>query len=302
MIIPVDSDRRLAGWCAVWSTLRPDRARTVDEVRYEESLDCATSYWIAVDVAGRPAIAARLYDSRWTDTADAPELEVAAAPSHLGRLDAVIDRAADAARQWTKDAVRVACRDCRADRGLRDMLRRRGFELVETDTEAVLPIDHVRTWDPVPPNGVRVTSLQDEPGLRASAHRCFEMSDADEPGVGETARRPFEEWAREFQSPWATWGDCLVAASDDEVVGWASLERFAGTPGVAWNGFTGTHPAHRGKGIASVLKHRIVDLARRHGIHELRTENEQTNLAMRRINEKLGYVPYVDNERWQLPL
>ena len=53
--------------------------------------------------------------------------------------------------------------------------------------------------------------------------------------------------------------------------------------------YTGIDPAHRGRGLARVLKQRVHRDAARLGATEARTSNEATNTGIRHVNDTLGY-------------
>jgi RimJ/RimL family protein N-acetyltransferase len=305
MIVPIDigRDDQIGLWCTVWSTVRPGDGLTPLETRYESELDPYTECWLIRDIAGRPVGAVQLTDSRWTATTEPLEIEMATFPSADGAIPAILDAGCRRARELGASGLLVACRDVRADEALRRALESRRFVCADRDVEAVLDIEHAVTWETALPDGVRMTTLAHEPELTVSAHRCFTLADADEPNSAEATARPFAEWVREIESPWSSGDDCLIAVTDaGEVIGWANLERFAMSPDVGWNGFTGTHPDHRRRGIAGHLKQALLEHARRLGLRELRTENHEHNRAMRHINARMGYVPSHTNEWWRLDL
>jgi GNAT superfamily N-acetyltransferase len=68
------------------------------------------------------------------------------------------------------------------------------------------------------------------------------------------------------------------------------LSRDSGQPGTLHVGFTGVHPIYRGRGIATALKLRTLEYARREGFREIRTQNDTTNAAMLHINAALGFA------------
>jgi GNAT superfamily N-acetyltransferase len=88
-------------------------------------------------------------------------------------------------------------------------------------------------------------------------------------------------------------GLTTVALMDGTVVGYAVVSPRAG-------GRVGQHRgtfvlrAHRGRGIARALKQVQIEAARRQGIEVLLTQNADSNLPMRRVNERLGYRPAPD--------
>jgi GNAT superfamily N-acetyltransferase len=64
---------------------------------------------------------------------------------------------------------------------------------------------------------------------------------------------------------------------------------FLGTvTGLRWY-YTGTHPDWRGRGIATALKVRCLQEAKRRGLGRMETENHEDNAAMLAINRKLGF-------------
>jgi GNAT superfamily N-acetyltransferase len=305
MIVQIDiaRDDQIGLWCTVWSTVRPGDGLTPLETRYESELDPYTECWLIRDIAGRPVGAVQLTDSRWTATTEPLEIEMATFPSADGAIPAILDAGCRRARELGASGLLVACRDVRADEALRRVLEAHRFVCADRDVEAVLDIEHAVTWETALPVGVRMTTLAHEPELTASAHRCFTLADADEPNNSIAPSRSLADWVRDFESPWTSFDDCLVAATDaGEVIGWANLESFASTPGVAWNGFTGTHPDHRGRGVASHLKVALLERARQLGFREMRTENHENNVAMRHINARMGYVTSHTNEWWRLDL
>jgi GNAT superfamily N-acetyltransferase len=60
---------------------------------------------------------------------------------------------------------------------------------------------------------------------------------------------------------------------------------------VAHNSLTVVSRSWRNRGVATALKSAQIEAARRAGIVRMRTESEERNVAMRRLNEKLGYRP-----------
>jgi GNAT superfamily N-acetyltransferase len=97
---------------------------------------------------------------------------------------------------------------------------------------------------------------------------------------------PFDEWVAKEQrhSPVA-----FVALDGDEVVGYARLLAFAGTPHRLENGLTAVRHSHRRRGIATALKQAQIAWAAEHGYREIVTSTVGGNAAMRAVNERLGY-------------
>jgi GNAT superfamily N-acetyltransferase len=61
--------------------------------------------------------------------------------------------------------------------------------------------------------------------------------------------------------------------------------------GRSWSSMTATHPSYRGRGLATWVKHRMLNALVEAGITEAWTGNDATNKPMLRVNETLGYQP-----------
>jgi len=89
--------------------------------------------------------------------------------------------------------------------------------------------------------------------------------------------------------------------------------KFAGYTETVWNAnrpeilrqdMTGVFPEYRGKGLGRWLKAAMLDrMLRTHPeIKYVRTQNADTNAAMLRINNELGFKPYMSSILWQLEI
>jgi ribosomal protein S18 acetylase RimI-like enzyme len=114
-------------------------------------------------------------------------------------------------------------------------------------------------------------------------------ANADIPGLDAEHVAAFEEWrAFEVGRPSRDPRLAFVAVAGGEVVGFASLD-LIGTTG--YHGLTGVRRSHRRRGIARALKLHQIAAAKELGLASLVTESEQRNVAMRSLNEALGYRP-----------
>jgi GNAT superfamily N-acetyltransferase len=80
----------------------------------------------------------------------------------------------------------------------------------------------------------------------------------------------------------------FIALAGDEVVGYAGLQAYDDE---AFHGLTVTRRDWRRRGVASALKRAEIAAAKRVGFKRLLTESEERNEPMRKLNEKLGFVP-----------
>ncbi|MFL5939289.1 MAG: GNAT family N-acetyltransferase, partial [Gaiellaceae bacterium] len=99
----------------------------------------------------------------------------------------------------------------------------------------------------------------------------------------------FAEWrAQEIDKPVRRPELCFLALAGDEVVGYAGLQVYGDE---AFHGLTVTRRDWRRRGVASALKRAEIAAAKEAGFKRLLTESEERNEPMRRLNEKLGFVP-----------
>jgi mycothiol synthase len=81
----------------------------------------------------------------------------------------------------------------------------------------------------------------------------------------------------------------IVALNEDgEFVGMASLRRTSTDGGLSC-GLTGVRREYRGRGIATALKVRSLDVAKAMGMTEIGTGGGGANSPMKRVNERLGF-------------
>ena len=102
----------------------------------------------------------------------------------------------------------------------------------------------------------------------------------------------YEAWAREnLEGPGACPEACVIALDGEEVVGYTALRRYgAGSP-EAENRLTAVTRPWRRRGIATALKRFQIEAARKLGIEKIATTNDELNIGMRGVNERLGYEP-----------
>ncbi|MDX6479189.1 MAG: hypothetical protein QOG29_1776 [Gaiellaceae bacterium] len=166
---------------------------------------------------------------------------------------------------------------------------RHGF--VEESREAGLELRLEGVEPPLvePPEGVEIVTLAEHPELAQPLYDVGRESIADVPGAEDEVMRPLEDWVRHhlYGPGKETW----IAVAEDQPVGYAMLRLSQARPGHAIHAMTGVKRAWRGRGIASALKRAQIAWAIEHGLDLLDTTNEVRNTSMRRVNEKLGYIP-----------
>ena len=143
--------------------------------------------------------------------------------------------------------------------------------------------------------GLRVTTLAAEQATRADAlDRAYALHNEcrrRQPPV-ETRLEPIPrpDWVEAFLEGEKALPDAyFIAAERERYLGVSVVVRVADQPAALTAGFTGVLPDYSGRGIGLGLKIETILYARAHGYSEIRTGLLDENLAMLRINEKLGF-------------
>jgi len=164
-------------------------------------------------------------------------------------------------------------------------LRRHGFEEVGRERPVALELAGVEA---AAPDGVEIASLAERPELARAAWRVESEARVDVPSPEPLEGQGYERWrADNLDGPTALPDACVVALEAGQVVGYAGLVRLDET--TAEHLLTAVLRPWRGRGIATALKQAQIARAKQAGLTRLLTTNDETNFAMRRINERLGY-------------
>jgi GNAT superfamily N-acetyltransferase len=102
---------------------------------------------------------------------------------------------------------------------------------------------------------------------------------------------PYDEWRERYWAmPMIDLDSSVVALVDGEPASFTivGVDRAARR---LENGMTGTLRRFRGRGLAELVKRHSLALAHASGIEVAFTENDETNAAMLKVNERLGYRP-----------
>ena len=147
--------------------------------------------------------------------------------------------------------------------------------------------------EPLPPEGVRFTTLAEEgprrPEVRRRLYELWTEASRDVPRMGEYVPVSFEQFEVELDREAIVPEAFFLAGHGDAYVASSHLERDLAESDALMVGFTATRAAFRGRGLATELKTRSIDYARQHGIRALKTFNDATNDPILRINERLGF-------------
>jgi GNAT superfamily N-acetyltransferase len=193
----------------------------------------------------------------------------------------------DRARLLGKQQLQFEVRQ--SDAYSRGFLERRGYERVGGEEAVTLELGG-EAPSAEPPDGIRLVTLEERPDVAEAMYEVFAEAEQDVPG--EDVGTSYEDW-RSFNvdRPTRAPAFSFVALAGDEVVGYAQLDVFETE---ARHGYTAVKRAWRRRGIARALKHAQIAAATERGLERLITQSEERNLAMRTLNEQLGYRPDPD--------
>jgi ribosomal protein S18 acetylase RimI-like enzyme len=280
-ITPAVSDADLEALVDVRRRSAPDLTPTVENLRFQLESKTKLAYVLA-RLGGEPVACG--YVEGWTPFAIG---DVTVAPEHrrCGIGAVLLANVSEHARGFGNDTIQGEIRE--SDDESRGFLERRGFVQVGAEKAMVLDLERLDPPAVDPPAGIRIVSRVEEPDLLEQMYAVGVQADEDIPGS--EGVQTFEQWrSHEIDRPTRRPELCFIALAGSEVVGYAALQVVAEQ---AEHGLTATRRDWRRRGIATALKRAEIAAAKRAGFKRLITESEERNEPMRRLNEKLGFVP-----------
>ena len=159
-----------------------------------------------------------------------------------------------------------------------------GFVEFERGVEFVLELGEVEEAPPPPP-GIDIVEIA--PEHYRGAYEVWIEGVSDIPTSEPAETMPYDKWLKDGLEKELV----LVALEGETVVGFAALEDRDRKAGLAGNDLTTVRRSHRRRGIAEALKRTQLARARELGYRSVVTGQDDRNLGMQRLNEKLGYRP-----------
>lgn len=177
--------------------------------------------------------------------------------------------------------------------------QKRGFETGYRMFESILDLE---SFDPhahdglirrLESEGVRFCSLEsaaDVAQAKRDMHAVYSATDLDCPGEEHDEPKTYEEFEDiVYRAYWYWPAGQWLAYDGAAAVAHASVGPL-GT-GEIYNLNTGVLRSHRGRGLGLAIKVHALLAAQRAGYAKVRTNNASQNIAMIRINDRLGYQP-----------
>jgi len=167
----------------------------------------------------------------------------------------------------------------------------RGYEEIGRNSRMVLDLSMTETPEVSPPPGIEIVTWAERPELAEGLWEVAREASPDVPGEEDTDIGSFEHWIEADMRGVCDRPEAVFAAVEDgEVLGFAKLAFSPERTDRAFHNLTGVKRAHRGRGLATVLKATQIAWAKQHGFASLQTANEVRNAPIRHLNAKYGYV------------
>jgi len=278
----VQEDADFEAMIHVRRLVTPEARPTVENLRHNLKSKEELHYLVA-RIVGEPVACG--FVEAWGSVAIA-DIAVVPAARRRGVGTAMLAEFSRRAGGFGKDEIQGEVKESDADS--RAFLERRGFVQVGAEKALVLELEGLEPPEVDPPPGVRIVTRAEEPDRLEGMYEVARQADEDIPGT--TGVQTFEQWrAQEIDKPAKAPEFCFLALAGEEVIGYAGLH-VAGEE--CFHGLTATRRDWRRRGVGSALKRAEIAAVIRSGrFRRLLTESEERNEPMRRLNEKLGYVP-----------
>ncbi|HWL34523.1 MAG TPA: GNAT family N-acetyltransferase [Gaiellaceae bacterium] len=167
----------------------------------------------------------------------------------------------------------------------------RGYEEAGRNSRMVLDLTAIDAPAVEPPPGIELVTWAERPELAEGLWEVAREAAPDIPGEEETDVGELEEWLeRDMRGSGDRPEAVFIALEDGAVLGYAKLAFSDDTTERAFHDLTGVKRAHRGRGIAALLKATQIAWAKENGFKTLQTSNEVRNAPIRHLNAKHGYV------------
>jgi mycothiol synthase len=277
----VRSDADLEDMIRVQALVRPEWRPKLENLRHNLEANPDLTYFVG-RVGDEPVACG--FVEPWGALSQG-DIAVVPARRRSGIGSALFARISAQARELGRTGIQGEVQE--SDDESRAFFERRGFAAVGGEKALALELEDIEPPEPRPPEGVRIATRAEEPDRLDAMYALATQADEDIPGSAGV--QSYDRWrAVDIDRPNTLPELCFLALAGEEVIGYAVLQA-AGER--AFHGLTVTRRDWRRKGVATALKRAEIAAAKQSGFKRLLTESEERNEPMRRLNEKLGFVP-----------
>jgi GNAT superfamily N-acetyltransferase len=171
---------------------------------------------------------------------------------------------------------------------------RRGFVEERREKGVALDLTAIEPPPVEPPPGVEIVTWAERPELARGMFEVSVEASPDVPGYEDEEHQPFEAWLEhDMQGPGDRPEATFVAVAGDEVAGYAKFSLSSTSTTSAHHDLTAVKRAWRGRGVGRALKAAQIGWAKANGYEQLRTQNDERNEPIRRLNAEFGYAPAI---------
>jgi len=143
-------------------------------------------------------------------------------------------------------------------------------------------------------DGIRISTFAEEevkgPEFLKELYELVQDCWADVPLPVPYTRVSYEQWEeKELKNPSLVRDGFFIASDGPRLVGYSNVWHMAKEPRTLYQAMTGVRREYRGRGVAMVLKLRVIDYARQNRYDVIKTWNDSANTPILAANTKLGF-------------
>ncbi len=280
--------RELERWLALATSVRSDRAGTVDEY-VDWRRQAEDMAWFIARRAGVEVGAGMAYVG-WHSVPGTGVAEAYVPAAHRGTgVGSALYR--DLAG-WLDErgCVTLETTVREEDEASYAWAVQHGFREVSRNSRLSLDLGKIEAPEIHPPPGIEIVNWAERPHLIRGIYAVACEAYPDVPGDERVPMEPFERWlSQDMQGERDRPEMTFAAVADGEVVGYAKLCLSSSRENVIVHDMTGVLRTWRGRGIAAALKRAEIRWAKLGGYGFMETVNDALNEPIRRLNERHGY-------------
>ena len=179
-------------------------------------------------------------------------------------------------------------------------LAARGFERRGADRVSQLDLRGASLAEPSVPAELRIEPLARARDRFEDLYAICAAGEIDMPGDEPETAMSLDDWKLDdYGVPDLSDEGSFVALTGERAVSLAFLS-VDPSRRLAYNQMTATSPAFKRRGLALAVKLASARWAQANGFERILTENDETNVGMLAINERLGYRRLYDQTEWVL--